>query len=74
MSWTCFFKGRSWPDWKPWWHDAPRIVFASIEYLNDTRHVRKCARCGKFEARHRHKIRDELRRQGAWPYSSKDAA
>jgi hypothetical protein len=44
---TCFFKGHTWGDWFPWWHNAPRIVFASLEYLNDKTIYRDCSRCGK---------------------------
>jgi hypothetical protein len=50
MRWIiCMFKGHKWGDWFPWWHDAPAIVFASMEYMNDTRIYRDCARCGKHQ-------------------------
>ena len=49
MGFRCLFKGHDWPRWKWWHHNAPRIVFASLEYLNDTTVIRTCQRCGKYE-------------------------
>lgn len=42
----CLFRGHAFGGWYPWHRDAPRIVFASLEYMNDRREFRDCARCG----------------------------
>ncbi len=51
MNWRCIFKGHVWGEWVPWWQDAPRIVRASLECLNDKTMVRMCRRCGKIQRR-----------------------
>lgn len=47
MNWRCIVFGHQWTAFRHWADDAPRIVRASLEYLNDTTHVRDCERCGK---------------------------
>lgn len=50
MKLSCLFKGHEWTEWRMWYVGKPRIVFASIEYLNDPTEVRECRRCGKHQA------------------------
>jgi hypothetical protein len=48
MNVRCFFKGHDWTPWQHWSRDRPRIVRASLEYLNDTTNVHTCKRCGRY--------------------------
>lgn len=61
MGLACLFKGHDWSPWKMWWHNAPRIVFASLEYMNDSTTVRQCQRCGRRDQSKRHRLKPEDR-------------
>jgi hypothetical protein len=52
----CFLIGHDWTPWRHWARRAPRIVRASMEYLNDSTHSRDCQRCGAHESRKKHEI------------------
>jgi hypothetical protein len=54
MRWIArLFMGHKFCAWRPWYIGAPAIVFASLEYMNDTREFRDCARCGCQQMRKR---------------------
>lgn len=47
----CFLGFHSWSPWYPWWRDAPRIVFAALEYMNDPTEISDCVCCSKRRSR-----------------------
>jgi len=49
--WKCFWQGHQWTPWRHWSYDAPRIVRASMECMNDPTEVRNCLKCSKKQSR-----------------------